>query len=80
METQVHKPKMTHKQTPSLQGITMGPKQTYKTRQWNIRGTKANLDELTLIIKNLHPCVICLPKTFLKENDSLNIRQNTIYI
>ena len=36
-------------------------------------------DELTLIIKNLFPSVICLQETFLKENDKLNIRQNTIY-
>ena len=45
----VHKPNMTHKAFP-LQGITMGPKQTYKTNkiiQGNIRGTKTNLDELT---------------------------------
>ena len=72
---------MTLKTSP-LQGITMEPKQTYKTNkiiQWNIRGTKANLDKFTLIIKNLHPSVICLQETFLKENDKLNIRQHTIY-
>ena len=46
-----HKPYMTHKTCP-LQGITMGPKQPYKPNkiiQWNIRGTKANLDVLTHI-------------------------------
>ena len=76
----VHNPYMTHKTSP-LQGITMGPKQTYKTNkiiQWNIRGTKANLDKLTLI-KNLHPSLICLQETFLKENNKLNIKQHTIY-
>ena len=60
------KPNMTHKTSP-LPGITIRPKQTSKINkiiQWNIRGTKANLDELTLIIKNLYPCVICCQETF----------------
>ena len=71
---------MTHK-TSSLQGITMGPKRIDKTSkiiQWDVRGTKANLDKLTLIIKNLCSSVICLQETFLKENEKLNIRQHTI--
>ena len=71
---------MTHK-TPPLQGITMEPKQNYKTNKiilWNIRSTKANLDELTLIIKILCPSVMS-PRNFLKENDKINIKQHTIY-
>ena len=47
-----------------------------KLIQWNCRGLKANFDEL---LSSLCPSIICLQETFLKPNDNLNIRGNTIY-
>lgn len=50
-----------------------------KIIQWNIRGIKADLDELILLISNQLPDVVCLQETFLKENDTLNIKNYSLY-
>ena len=40
---------------------------------------KPNLNELLLLIGNLHPTVICLQETFLKEKDNITIHNFTSY-
>ena len=42
--------------------------------QWNIRGLQANKEELDRLLSHLHPSVICLQETFLKENKSLTFK------
>ena len=52
---------------------------TNKILQWNIRGIKANLNELILLIAGICPAIICLQETFLKENNTTNIKHYTFY-
>ena len=47
--------------------------------QWNCRGIKANLNDLLLLQAEIHPAIICLQETFLKENDKINIKNFESY-
>ena len=50
-----------------------------KIIQWNLRGMKANYNELLLLIMGICPAVVCLQETFLKETDNININNFTSY-
>ena len=52
---------------------------THKIIQWNCRGLKTNLNELFILISNLLPAIICLQETFLKHDQTLNIKNFTQY-
>ena len=45
--------------------------------QWNCRGTKANLEEIELIISTFDPIAICLQETYVKPNDNFSIKGYT---
>ena len=45
--------------------------------QWNCRGTKANLEEIELIINTYDPIAICLQETYIKPNDNFSIKGYT---
>ena len=48
--------------------------------QWNIRGIRANFEELSLISQNLQPVAICLQETLLKENSSFSFKNHSCYL
>ncbi len=41
---------------------------------WNIQSTKIKLEELMLLLMNFSQSALCLQKTFLKENEEINIK------
>ena len=47
--------------------------------QWNCRGLKNNFNELKLLISTHNPIAICLQETYLKETDTLNVKNYTLY-
>ena len=47
--------------------------------QWNCRSLKANIDEISLLIRDHSPVAFCLQETFLKENDSVSFKYHSMY-
>ena len=46
--------------------------------QWNCRGLKINLLELSLLVQAFLPVALCLQETHLKESDNVNIKNYII--
>ena len=44
------------------------------TIQWNCRGSRANYDELQLLLNDYDPAVACLQGTYLKEPNNIIFR------
>ena len=42
--------------------------------QWNCRGLKPKLDEISLLISQYNPSVFCLQETFLKPDDTITLK------
>ena len=42
--------------------------------QWNCRGFKVNLIEITLLVQSFLPIAFCLQETHLKETDNLSLK------
>lgn len=51
----------------------------HKIIQWNCRGLRSNYNEILLLLSLLNPSVLCLQETFLKTDDSLNIKDYNSY-
>ena len=47
--------------------------------QWNIQGFQANRDELDTLISLVHPSVICLQETFLRESKNITFKGFSSY-
>jgi len=47
--------------------------------QWNIRGLQANREELDMLLSLLHPSVICLQETFLRESKNITFKGFSSY-
>ena len=47
--------------------------------QWNCRVSKANYEELLLLLNRYNPKVLCLQETFLKDKNQLNIKHFQSY-
>ena len=47
--------------------------------QWNCRGLKINLLELTLLVQSFLPIAFCLQETHLKESDNVSLKGYNMY-
>lgn len=47
--------------------------------QWNCRGLKINLLELTLLVQSFLPTAFCLQETHLKESDNVSLKGYNMY-
>ena len=47
--------------------------------QWNCRGLKTNLIELSLLVQAFLPVALCLQETHLKKNDKINLNNYSLY-
>ena len=47
--------------------------------QWNCRGLKTKLDEISLLLSIYKPSVFCLQETFLKPEDNITLKGFNIY-
>ena len=47
--------------------------------QWNCRGLKINLIELSLLVQAFFPVAFCLQETHLKETDQINLKNYSLY-
>jgi len=47
--------------------------------QWNIRGLQANMKELDVLLSLVHPSVICLQETFLRESKKITFKGFSSY-
>ena len=47
--------------------------------QWNCRGLKTNLIELSLLVQTLLLVALCLQETHLKKNDKINLNTYSLY-
>ena len=47
--------------------------------QWNCRGLKLNIDELSILIAKLNPLVVCLQEMFPKDTDIITVRGFNLY-
>ena len=47
--------------------------------QWNCRGFKANLNELSLLAQSYDPQAVCLQETHFKQSDNTTLRSFTFY-
>jgi len=47
--------------------------------QWNMRGLQANREELDMLLSLVHPSVICLQETFLRESKNITFKGFTSY-
>ena len=47
--------------------------------QWNIRGSRVNYSELLLPISKYCPAIMCLQETYLKSNNTINIKNHVSY-
>ena len=47
--------------------------------QWNCRGLKINLIELSLLVQAFLPVAFCLQETHLKETDNVNVKNYSAY-
>ena len=47
--------------------------------QWNCRGLKINLVEISLLIQAFLPVAFCLQETHLKEDDTVNVKNYSLY-
>ena len=45
-----------------------------KIIQWNCRGFKINLNELSLLIHKFNPVAFCLQETHLKQSDNVTLK------
>ena len=48
--------------------------------QWNCRGLKTKLDEISLLLIIYKPSVFCLQETFLKPEDDITLKDFNIYM
>ena len=51
----------------------------HKIIQWNCRGLKPKLDEISLLLTQQKPSVFCLQETFLKPDDTITLKGFNIY-
>jgi len=47
--------------------------------QWNIRGLQANKEELDMLLSYIHPTIISLQETFVKENKIVTFKGYSTY-
>jgi exonuclease III len=47
--------------------------------QWNCRSFKSNYDEVHLLLQEYNPVAVCLQETFLKESDTISIKNYNMY-
>ena len=47
--------------------------------RWNCRSTKANLEELKLLINERKPVAVCLQETYLKDPDTFTLKYHSCY-
>ena len=50
-----------------------------KIIQWNCRGFKINLNELSLLIHKFNPVAFCLQETHLKQSDNVTLKHYSLY-
>ena len=69
----IQKPPIKTKITPIL------PPMTNSVIQWNCRGLRLNLDELTVLIVKYNRLAICLQETFMKDTYNITVRGFNLY-
>ena len=47
--------------------------------QWNCRGIRVNYEELQHLSTSHNPKIVCLQKTFLKESNTIKLKNYTLY-
>ncbi|KAL5009784.1 hypothetical protein ScPMuIL_012089, partial [Solemya velum] len=50
-----------------------------KIIQWNCRGLKANFNEISLLLNDKQPAVICLQETLFNDKDTITFKNHSMY-
>ena len=59
--------------------LTLNFLMTNTILQWNCRSTKANVEELNLLVNKHKPVAVCLQETFLKDADKFTLKCCSCY-